>query len=401
MRAVRRSTGALQAPLQILLACETLASMNAGLRSLRTRGFLIALGVGVLWCLIRPQLAWFVSGGVAIAIYLAIRPELQRRGVRFTEMLLLVIALAVLAACGGESASPRYADAIELPALLEVSATYSATQSSIVVKADITIPESVLNDQATADLLPPDIKQSLDVHALVTAVSGGLEADDWAVRITSEGMHATRRHPESVRLKAFLPGTAESAVAVGLPGSLHLASRSSRQPLASNQPTFGEPPPGQRPTTDDRDRSVGSESHTAGSGEPFPIEFSLAEHSRVVLTTPRLMVIATKPASESAPAPDGNEQRTVGLDSATRTVTLETRSKLFRNDMLAPATSLTFWSPFKWLLGLLMVMASEGARTELKRLIRGWSGTAVRSSSAKAKDAGRKRKDTGKKRRKG
>lgn len=96
-----------------------------------------------------------------------------------------------------------------------------------------------------------------------------------------------------------------------------------------------------------------------GEFESLPVGITLDQESRLYIKAPARMIAETDPASDPAPIVQHEEERTIGLREQVETISYEVRSSIFRNEVLTPITDATVWTPFKWLLLLLVSATSD------------------------------------------
>lgn len=310
------------------------------MRRLRSFAFWLPLVVAALACAIRPALIGWAAVGLAVALVFGLRAVWRRRGAAVVSGLL---ATAMIVACGS-SGSSGPAPTIELSGHLVAVAKYQDASQAFRVSESLTIEETTIRQASTSRLVP--LGQPVRAEQeIVDAIRTTLNESGWHVWLSTKAVRATYEATSAVRQHEFFPGLTSN--------SLHLASLrylgSIQSPLGSELMPNGE-----------RSRRA----------RPLLIALRLDSSSAVTLKTPYLLIAATDPASSAEQVAGHEEERQLKLGEEGALVKYETRSSIFRHEMLSVIPSLTLWSGFKWLLLGVVALAGEEFRNAIKRLAR-------------------------------
>jgi hypothetical protein len=296
--------------------------------------------VAALACAIRPALLGWAAVGLAVAIVFGLRGVSRRRGAAVVSG---ILAAGTIVACGS-SGSAGSAATIELGGHLIAVAKYQEASRAFSISESLTIEEATLRQASTSRLVPLGQPERAE-EEIVDAVRGTLTRAGWRVWLSTKAVRATYEATSAVRQHEFFPGLTAN--------SLQLASLrylgSVQRLLGSGPMPNGEPP---------------------GRPRALPIALTLDSSSGVTLKAPNLLVAATDPASSAQQVAGHEEERQLKLGEEGTLVKYETRSSIFRHEVLSMIPSLTLWSGFKWLLLGIAALAGEEFRNAVKRLTR-------------------------------
>jgi hypothetical protein len=305
--------------------------------------FLVVLVVGIVLSFVQPSVFLGVLAGLAVAVLCALFPyePLGRRAriaVAAVALLVVVIVVAAVALSGSKKHSQLPPTrTIQLGTTLESTGHYASKQKSLDVTDRLTIDMPELTKAVNSPLLSPSSRRGLTEAKLASALDAGLRSHGWRATPTSRGITATRTRSIAVKQHTVIPGVSENMLPIAKPTDLESAL------------------PG------------------ASGVQALPISFAIRKGS-VVLDGPRYAIATTKPSSH---ADSAHKKRTIALKPSTRQVTFDIRSEAFRNAPLAKVTDATKWTPFKWLVGLVLALSNGAVRDRIVRVVK-------RGSRAKA-----------------
>jgi hypothetical protein len=224
----------------------------------------------------------------------------------------------------------RIAKRIELRATVEATAQLAPSRHALQVNETLLVPAMELREQSRsflANFADPHVTE----FALARAMLRGLRRAGWQAEASTAAIDATTTVFRPVHQHELIPGLTSNTLYIAPPSNV-------------------------------------------GDLESLPINITVGQGSELRIKVPTFTIASTDPSSEPATTVHGQEERVVALHHQDNTIDYEVRSTFFRNDLLAFVTNVTVWTPFKWLLLLIVSAASEELRgalcTSVKRLAR-------------------------------
>ncbi len=205
------------------------------------------------------------------------------------------------------------------------------------------LANATLSDAIAAPLVP----LGRSIQDLAASVIDHAHTSGWKAYANSTGLALTRAFDVHVVDPDWFPGVTDRHVTLSLPPEFVLPAASRDQLL--------------NPLVRTAARQRDGEVHVA---------FGTRPESAFTLVAPAHTVLTTAPSSVAAATTGGREERAIALTDGRTDLDYEVVSHAFRIEPLTFLATATLWSPFKWLLTVLILIVNDDVRDWLRTSLR-------------------------------